>query len=407
MKVLIFSYLFPNPKLPNRGIFNLSRAKALKREGCEVIVVAPVSVNPNIAGLFSFAGIKEQITLLKKLNSIPEVEEYEEIKVYHPKWVTAPRKMFWKYLSVIMHFFIGKKLDKIISGFKPDLIISTWLNPFSVYGKYFKKYSGLKHFALAEGSDVLLHPQNYRGWNKIEKTINKNSDIVLAVSQKMKNQIKISTNLQRVKVIQNGYDENIFSFDKNTSKNNSKYFRIISVANLNVEKGHDILLDALQQINFPYKLTLAGDGPLITKYKKIVKNRNLENKVEFLGQVPHNKIQELLTNQDLFCLPSRSEGFPSAPLEAMACGLPVVASNVGGMNEIIINGFNGFLCRPESKEELAEKIIKASKITWDNKEISEWVMNNFGWSTWAAKIINTYLNLNIENTPEMISNVSL
>ncbi len=402
MKILLFSYLFPNSKLPGRGIFNLSRAKALINAGCEVVVVAPVSVNPNLSGLLSLRGIKEQFVSLKNLNSIPEFEIYDGIKVYHPKWITAPRKYFWKYLPNILHFFIGKRLDKIINDFKPDLIISTWLNPFSAYGKYFKGLGNLKHFAIAEGSDLLIQPFLFKGWEKIEKCINENSDFVIAVSEKMKTRMEMKTGLKNINLIRNGFDESIFTFNKDDDKTRNKYFRIVTVANFNYEKGHDILLAALQNINIPFKLTLVGNGPLLNKYKKLVEQCNLQEYVKFTGHIPHKDLPGILRNHDLFCLPSRSEGLPAAPLEAMACGLPVVAANVGGMDEIVKDGFNGFLFKPECNEELAENLIKAFQTIWNNREISIWVTNNFSWSTWAAKIINSYESNSQQNTMELI-----
>ncbi len=396
MKILLFSYLFPNSKLPNRGIFNLSRAKALTNAGCSVIAVAPVSVNPNLKDLLSLSGIKKQFVLLNKLRSVPRLEVYEGIKVYHPKWITAPRKFFWKYLPDILHFFAGKEIDGIISEFKPDLIISTWVNPFSAYANYFKKYIGVKHFAVAEGSDVLVQPSSFKGWSRIEKLINENSDLVIAVSQKMKEQMEHTTGLKRIKLINNGYDENIFTFKNPNGKFAADYLKIVTVANFNYEKGHDILFEALRLLKIKFKLTLAGDGPLRERYERAVKEYGLQNDVIFLGQVPHSRIPELLAAQDLFCLPSRSEGFPAAPLEAMACGLPVVAADVGGMNEIITGGFNGYLFMPGSKEELAQKIMSASWTRWDHKEISEWVLKNFSWSAWAAKIIRSYDDTNLK-----------
>lgn len=74
----------------------------------------------------------------------------------------------------------------------------------------------------------------------------------------------------------------------------------------------------------------------------------------------------------------------------MACGLPVVGTNVGGMNEIIISGFNGYLCESESPEDLAEKITMASSSEWNRIEISNWVKSNFSWNTWAQNIIEEY-----------------
>lgn len=392
MKILIFSYLFPNSNFPSDGIFNYSRAKALKKLGCEVEVIAPVSLNLHMSYFFPLSRIKEQFKLLKSLAMVPYLEYFNGIKTYHPKWYKAPSKLFWKYHSNILHFFIGKKTDKIIKDFKPDLIISTWLNPYAAYSRYFQQTSNNTIFALSEGSDVLLQPSQFRGWKYVENSINKNCRLIIAVSDKMKKEMNRIVDLKNKVVIRNGYDEEIFFYKSNTKVENKKYYKIITVAKFNYVKGHDILLNALKYITIPVKITFVGGGPLLKKYENYVYENNLQDTVEFVGEVQHEKIQSLLSKHDLFCLPSRSEGLPAAPLEAMACGLPVVAFDVGGLNEIVKEEFNGFLCNPESAEDLSKKIMTASKINWNNKKISEWVTQNFSWDTWASQIIETYNN---------------
>ncbi|MHB8337117.1 MAG: glycosyltransferase [Ignavibacteriaceae bacterium] len=402
MKILFFSYLFPNSNFPSDGIFNFSRAKALKQLGCEVEIIAPVSVNPHMIYLFPKPQIKKQIKLLRKLISVPKAEYYNGIKTYHPKWFKAPNKIFWKYHPNILHFFIGKKINNVINEFNPDLIIATWLNPYAAYSHYHQQNHWKTIFALSEGSDVLVDPAKFNGWSSIEKAINKNCKVVIAVSNKMKKQMQRKTNLQHIEVIRNGFDESIFFYDAKKEYEKSKYLKIITVAKFNQVKGHDILLNSLKYIKIPVKITFVGDGPLLKKYQEFVSNHNLQNIVEFTGEIPHREIPELLKKHDLFCLPSRSEGLPAAPLEAMACGLPVVAANVGGLDEIVIDGFNGYLCIPESPEDIAEKIIAASRIQWNNEEISNWVTDNFSWDTWASHIIDTYEKL-VTKEKELLS----
>ena len=373
---------------PTSGIFNLSRARALINLGCEVCVIAPISLNIYKANFYPKLKLIKQIKLLKRLLNIPKIEYQDGIKVYHPRWYKFPDKLFWKYNSNIMHFFIGRKVRKIIKDYKPNLVISTWLNPFAAYSRYLPNHNEIKKFALAEGSDVLIDSSKFKGWGKIEKTINDNCNLVIAVSKNMKNQIQKKTNLKHLKVIKNGYDDSIFSFNKISNKGTNKVIKIITVANFQPAKGQEVLLESLKWITIPVHLTLVGDGPLLKNCQNIYKN--VHGKVDFVGAVPHDKIPDLLLKHDLFCMPSHSEGFPSAPIEAMACGLPVVGTNVGGISEIIIDGFNGYLCKPQSPEDLAEKITAATQREWDKEEISKWAKNNFSWRIWANQIIDSY-----------------
>lgn len=94
-----------------------------------------------------------------------------------------------------------------------------------------------------------------------------------------------------------------------------------------------------------FVLTIVGSGS--KDYKRILKSLvakcDLDNKTNFIDDIPNKKVPELLRENDIFCMPSRSESFGVAALEAMACGLPVIASNVGGLKDIITDGFNGYL----------------------------------------------------------------
>ena len=373
MKIILFSYLFPNKNYPTYGIFNLSRARALKNAGYDVVVIAPVSLNPHMEYFVPSLKIKGLIKYYKTLLSIPKIEFSEGIKVFHPKWIKAPNKIFSKYHANVLHFFVGGKINKIIKDFRPNLIISTWLNPFGVYSKYINKKSKITYFAIAEGSDVLIDLNRFGGRETIEKAINENCELVIAVSDMMKKQMQQKTNLKNVKLIRNGYDGELFFTEEINTLEKDAALRILHIGGFYYVKGQDVLLKALSYLNIPVKLTLIGVGPELEKCRQFVQDNNLQKIVQFLGQISHDKIADILRQNDLFCMPSRSEGLPAAQLEAMACGLPVVGTDVGGMKEIIRSGFNGFLCEPDSPKEIAEKIIKASKTTWNKIEIANWV----------------------------------
>jgi teichuronic acid biosynthesis glycosyltransferase TuaC len=390
MKIILFSNLFPNKNFPTNGVFNLSRARALKNAGYDVLVIAPISLNPHKEYFIPCIKLKKLVKYYQNLISVPKIEFKYGIKIYHPRWIKPPNKLYSKYHAAVLNMFIGRKIIEIIKEFQADLIISTWLNPFAVFSKYVKKKLNIKYFAIAEGSDVLINSSEFKGWKFVEKTINGNCDLLIAVSNMMKIQIQQKTDLKNIIIIRNGFDSDLFYKNGMKVSEENNYFKILHVGGFYSVKGQDILLKALSYITIPVKLTLVGTGPEEMKCREFVQNHNLQDKVQFLGQVSHEGVADLLQQNNLFCMPSRSEGLPAAPLEAMACGLPVVGTNVGGMKEIIIPGFNGYLCEPESPKDLADKIIIASKINWDRNAISSWVKNNFSWNTWAQSIRETY-----------------
>lgn len=390
MKIIIFTYLFPNSQNETRGIFNLSRAKALTRAGNEVCIIAPVSLNPEVKYFWPRPRIFRQVKILFDLWKLPNQENIEGIKTYHPKWLNLSRKIFFKYHSFFLHLCAGKRINNIIEEFAPDLIIGTWINPFAVYAKYIKKKFNVTFFALAEGKDIYIYPLQYSGFGYIYNAINQYCDTMIAVSNGMKQHMFENTSLKKISVVINGYDSTKFYLSEMNSKRKDDKLKIIMVALFNPKKGHMILLKAIKLIKFPIHLLLVGDGPRMNECKAFVKENGLEKEVSFAGRIPHSQIPQYLRDYDLFCLPSKDEGLPAAPLEAMACGLPVVASDIQGNNEIVKDGFNGYLCEPGSIEDLAKKIVMASNIQWDNKKISDWVAVNFGWDIWAKEIMNLY-----------------
>ena len=132
--------------------------------------------------------------------------------------------------------------------------------------------------------------------------------------------------------------------------------RGVVVANLYAYKGHADLLDALASLDAPPRVCLVGDGPERDAIAARVRAYGLEGAVELAGAVPD--ASRLLTGYQFAVLPSHQEGLPNAVLEAMAAGLPVIATAVGGVPEILANGVTGLLVRPHAPAELAAAIAR-------------------------------------------------
>lgn len=392
MKILLISSLFPRKGHPNNGIFNLSRVKALHNLGNEIKVIVPISLTPPERFLLPVPRIKKIINYLYNKYNILAKDKIDGFDVYYVKRMSLPYKVFWSFDADMLHLFAGRKIFKLIKEFNPDFIVSSGLNPASTYAKRIKKRFDIKYVSIIEGSDILISPIKYRGINKIIRTINNYVDRVIFVSSSFQDIVSNRYHINNTIVVKNGYDAELFRYDSICSRKKGKKVKLISVGGLNYIKGHDILLEAMKILGPNYILTIIGDGELLDKYKRFVKENNLIDRISFLGNVKHNKVSEYLNDSDIFCMPSRSESFGISAIEAMACGLPVIATKVGGLENLINEDINGLFCELNSSS-LAAAINRANKKKWNYRAISDWAKNNYGWDKWANEIINVYKDI--------------
>ncbi len=190
-----------------------------------------------------------------------------------------------------------------------------------------------------------------------------NQDLLLKLYPEMKDKIT---------VVPNGIDLESFeretihfsSQEKNRTRNNlflsgTNDFVIISIAALHPRKGLKHLIASMKEVTAMHprtRLVIVGEGPEQNNLQRIIKKLHLENNAILIGH--QENISKLLKSSDLFVLPSIKEAFGLVLLEAMAANLPIIASNVGGIPEIIHNHKNGELVKPESSKELSAKIIE-------------------------------------------------
>ena len=133
--------------------------------------------------------------------------------------------------------------------------------------------------------------------------------------------------------------------------------RVITVANLRPEKNHEALIAAagiLRQTHPQLRYQIVGDGSRRSALEHLAERHGVTQAVEFLGH--REDVPELLAQADLFVLPSRSEAFPNAAIEAMAAGLPVICGAVGGLLDLVTPGRTGLLVDPTDPESLAGAI---------------------------------------------------
>ncbi len=212
------------------------------------------------------------------------------------------------------------------------------------------------------GTDITLVGSNKAFAPVVEFSINK-SDGVTAVSENLRQETFEYFDIQReIKVIYNFID-----FDR-FSKSNKDHFKkaiapngeriIVHTSNFRKLKRVEDVIHVFKRIHekVPSKLLLVGDGPERYHLEELCRHMDLCSEVRFLGK--QDAIEELLAVSDLFVMPSESESFGLAALEAMACEVPVISSNAGGLPEVNVHGQTGFLSEVGHVEDMARNALQ-------------------------------------------------
>ncbi len=207
------------------------------------------------------------------------------------------------------------------------------------------------------GTDITLVGRHHSYIPVVTFSINQ-SDGVTCVSESLKRETLEYFNITRpIEVIPNFVHFGRFrkkdrmSLRQNFARDEEKI--LVHVSNFRRLKRVDIVIRVFSQVvkEIPARLLLVGEGPELDNCRQLVRELNLENRVQFLGY--QHDIEEILAIGDLFLIPSEHESFGLAALEAMACEVPVISSNIGGLGEINIHGKTGFLAPPGAIDQMA------------------------------------------------------
>lgn len=252
-----------------------------------------------------------------------------------------------------------KALEELLEKEDIDIIHGHYLFPAGAAAVEVGNKHGIKTYVTAHGSDMF---EVYKKQPLMRPTIKKvlrSADVVFAVSNALRHEI-IATGVNgisdKTKLSWNSVDIDKFSNKSNDSfkkeYNLSDKPIVLFVGNLIKRKNVDSLLEAKKIANSDYYLVVVGDGPLFKKLKKKVEDENIRD-VIFTGS--RDDVENIIPSCDLLVLPSFSESFGLVLIEALACGKPVIGSDVGGITEIITDDV-GLLVDPNKIPSIARAI---------------------------------------------------
>ena len=221
----------------------------------------------------------------------------------------------------------------------------------------------------------------------------KKANEVTVISSYLEQYVKSQNPKAQISIIPNGVDLNKFRPESGHVDSET----VITVSRLVKKNGIGDLIEAMAIVvrEIPSsKLIVIGGGWMEKDLKLKVKNLNLENKVQFFGEISNELIPKHLSTADVFVRPSLSEGLGTAFLEAMAAGLPVIGTPVGGIPDFLKDGETGLFCKVSDPKDLAGKIVKILK----DKQLREKIVNNsraliakkYDWNVIADEFFKIY-----------------
>ncbi|WNM57916.1 glycosyltransferase family 4 protein [Candidatus Nitrospira allomarina] len=369
LKVLFISQIFPTPVNPTKGVFSQQLVQGLMNY-CDVRVVCPQPWFPRLPRW-------KYLERWHGYSLIPTEYDVDAIPVLSPKYPFIP-KLGDRYHSFLFFLGLVRYAFALKRRFRFDVINAHWLYPDGVAAARLARIVGVPLVLSGLGCDVNMFLFEKRKRGAILRAL-KQASRVTVVSEELKaHLLGEGINHEHVTVIRNGVNKQLF-YPRDQTECASmlglpqRYPCVVFVGRLaeEEEKGLRYLIEAFQKLVRVRKgvtLYVIGDGPMLKSYKDLVHNQGLQEQIRFVGAKAHQDIPLWIGACDVFCLPSLREGCPNVVLEALSCGRPVVASDVGDIPNLIGKD-NGLLVDAGNSQQLCEALENALGKKWNQAEI--------------------------------------
>jgi glycosyltransferase involved in cell wall biosynthesis len=349
MKILALTNLYPNPYQPHRAPYNRHQFRLLA-ELHAVHVIAPL------------AWTDEWSARRRRQPPLPADRRvlHDGLVVDHPRYWYTPKLLRGYYGSFFLAS-VRRTFRRAVKEFRPDVIFAPWAYPDGYAAVELARQASLPVVVQVHGSDVRQLGQFPARRAGTASAVSRAQGVIAVCRDLASGVISLGAKQERVRVIIDGVDRTTFTPGSRSAAQallglDANVRHLLFVGNLVPVKGIDILLKACRLLprgGPPWQLHLIGAGPQRTTLERQAKALGLDQQVVFHGAIAHEHLPAWFQAADLLVLASRSEGVPNVLLEAMACGLPFVASAVGGIPEIAGLGAS-LLVPPEQPDALAD-----------------------------------------------------
>jgi glycosyltransferase involved in cell wall biosynthesis len=354
-KLLLFTSIYPLPWKPNKATFNFQQYSRLSnKHDVEFLVPVPW-----------FEWVKNLKLLLVDHN-------YKHV-CYFPFFyipgIFRSLNSFFLVFSIIICVF------PLLKMIKAKTVLASWAFPDGLACAWLKKLCKYRLYIQCLGSDINVHVEQPFRRKLLQKSFEK-ADGVITVSKALENKVKELVPNGTTQTIYNGVNFKQFTISNEKFSEAS----IVFIGNIIKTKGVYELIEAAKQIINTGNMIhfhFIGNGPELNAINNIVQQNDLSGQITLHGSVNHDEVVELLQKCHALVLPSYREGVPNVIMEAFACGVPVIATNVGGISEVL-NKSNGILLNSYQTSDIVDGIEQCFKAEWQSEKIRASIAN-FTW----------------------------
>jgi len=386
-KILVLSRNYPNSVTPILGLWVEGLVNHLSKL-CDIRVIAPVPYCPPLP-----PGMNE-FTRFRQI----ERERLNGVKVFHPRFLVGPGYSLYNLEADSYYWGIRRHVDRLRREFPFDLIHANFGYPDGVVAaKLARRYN--VPFLITEHASWIPWMEDYPQARRKAVWAASQCAFHIAVSSYARSTIAHYTgDTDKLRVLPNGVDVSVFKPLQNRSK--PKPNQILFVGLMRRVKGIDILLNAMRRLvdrQPDLKLVFVGGGVYRDyieqekEFRRMAHELGIEKNIEFAGIKSPEEVANYMRESTLLVLPSRAETFGVVLIEALACGIPVVATKCGGPEDIV-NEKVGRLVPKEDANALTEAIAEviAERDKYDAQQLREYVLQNFSWENIARRMIDLY-----------------
>ena len=344
IRLLTFSTLYPNAARPNHGVFVENRLRHLVASGAvRSTVVAPVPWFPSTAARFGDWARHARA---------PSAEHRHGVRVLHPRYPVLPR-LGMSLAPWLLYRALLPGLHQLLGRERFDAIDAHYLYPDGVAAVWLGRRLGLPVVVTARGTDVTLIPR-YAVPRRLIRGAIRGAAALIAVSDALKQAlVALGAPADTVTVLRNGVDTTLFRPPANRAAARQALGlhapTLISVGLLIERKAHHLTIEAMRQLP-GFELLIVGEGPEQARLAGLIERFGLSDRVRLLGPRPHGELPSLYGAADALVLASSREGWANVLLELMACGTPVVASNIAGNLEVVREAAAGTIVETNTPE---------------------------------------------------------
>jgi glycosyltransferase involved in cell wall biosynthesis len=373
LRLLTFSTLYPNAAQPNHGVFVENRLRHLVATGeAAARVLAPVPWFPSGAAAFGAWG---------RYARVPAAETRHGLLVHHPRYPVIPRFGMTLAPSLLHRAGLRALRRLMADGLAFDLIDAHYVYPDGVAAVRLGAALGVPVVITARGSDVTQLP-DYAGPRRLIRDAIGQAAALIAVSSALGERlVALGAAAERVTVLRNGVDTAAFRPPEDRAAARAALGldrpTLLSVGALIARKGHDRTIAAMTMLP-DCALLIVGEGPEQGRLAAQIAALGLAGRVRLLGPQPHAALPACYGAADAMVLASSREGWANVLLESMACGTPVIASNIPGNPEVVRAPQAGRIVAENTPAGIAEA-VRALLAAPPDRAATRAYAERFGW----------------------------